>query len=182
MEQTGVKNQKLGAIFAILIASLALVYFVSLFLPFLTYTQTAPEVAGQEETISMMEYLWLPHHHADLINKILPEMSKAELGVRYNITASIAFPLAGFAGALVSAALIYFARKRAYTVLVPMAWSLACLVGYLVAPVFKLACIASSTLVIHMILLAIIFVLSVISFIRYSIPRIHQVRAERALL
>ena len=180
MEQTGAKNQKLGKILAFAIAALLVAYIVLMVLPLLTYTRLEPaDVAGTEEAVSLMQYLWFPYNYADLTGDVLPDAFKAELGIKYSITNTIYVPLFTFVIALISIPIIILGRKRAFSIIAPIIWSLIGLVGYLTSSFLNLTMINSTTRLIHIILFAIVLIISIVSFIFVSIPRMQYVAATK---
>lgn len=180
MEQLGAKNQKLGKILAFTIAAILVAYIALMILPILSYTRLEPaEVKGMEENVSLLQYLWTPYNFADLTSKVLPNLFTAEIGAKYAITNTIYVPLFVFVICLISIPTIIFGRKRAFSVIAPFVWSLIGLLGYIASPFFNLSIINSSTKLIHIILFAVVLVLSVISFILVSIPRMKYVAATK---
>lgn len=180
MEQIVEKNLKLGKILAIAMAALMLAYLVLTTLPIMTYTRLEPaEVKGMEENVSLMQYLWVPYNYADLTGDVLPDAFKAELSTKYAITNTIYIPLFVFIVGLFSMPIIYFGRKRAFSVLAPFVWSLLGLIGYFTSNLLNLSMINTTTRLIHIILFALVLIISIVSFVLVSIPRMKYVAATK---
>ncbi len=183
MEQTSAKNQKLGIILAIIIAVLLVAFVATMAMPFVSYTRTRPpELVGQEETVSLSEYLWLTYKYTDLTGEVLPPLFKAEFDTKFNVTTSIALPLMCFLGSLIAAAIMIVGSKRAFSVLAPFIISFLGLLGYFVAPLVNLSIVNPTMRTVHILILSLVLILSVVSFILYSIPRMKYVAATREKL
>ncbi len=180
MEQTGIKNPKLRIIFATILSVILVAYIVSMLMPLLTYTRLEPkEVAGTEETVSFMQYLWKPYNYADLTGDVLPDLYKAEVGEKYTITGSIGIPLFAFLASFISLAVVIVLRKQPWNVFFPFIFGLVSLIGYVASPFLNISIINSTTWLIHMILFALALIVSVVAFFMISLPQIRYDRANR---
>ncbi len=172
MKMEKMPNKKTSLIFAIAIAVVILAYIVTMNMPLFTYTRTNPaEVAGQEDSVSIVQYTWKPYQYKDLTSGVLADAYKAETGERYAITDTIAVPLFAFLMAFIALVVILALHSKFWSVFFPIIWSLGSLIGYLVSPLLNLSICNKATTLVHIILFAVTLVLSIISFIVYSIPK-----------
>ncbi len=177
-----IKNQKLNLVLVVVIAALVVAYIATMTLPFITYTRLEPaEVAGKEETISLMQYVWVPYNYADLTNKIIPEVHMDEFGVKYNITKTVPAPLFGFVGGLITIAVAFFLRKKFWSIFFPIVWSVVGAILYFTNTFFTLSIINPATFTVHMIIFAITLLVALENLILYSIPLLKYNRANREI-
>ncbi len=180
MEQTGVKNPKLRIIFAVILAVILVAYIAAMLMPLLQYTRLEPEeVAGTEETVSFMQYLWKPYNYADLTGDVLPDIYKAEVGTKYTITGSIGIPLFSFLASIISLAIVLALRKKPWNVFFPFIFGLVSLIGYFVSPFLTLSIINPTTRIVHIILFVAAIVVSAVAFFMVSLPKMRYDAANK---
>ncbi len=180
MEQTCAKKQKLSIIFTVIIAALLVAYIAVMMMPLITYTRLQPaEVAGTEESVSLMEYLWLPYNYADLTGDVLPDAFKAELGVKYTITGTIWIPLFSFLVGIISLAVVVFFRKKVWPAFFSLVWSFVTLIGYLTSSFLNLSLCNSTTRIIHLIVIGLTLVVSLANLFMITIPQMRYDAANK---
>jgi len=180
MEQTGAKKQKLSIIFTVIIAVLLIAYIAVMTMPLITYTRLQPaEVAGTEESVSLMEYLWLPYNYADLTGDVLPDAYKAELGAKYTITGTIGIPLFAFLAGIISLAVVVVFRKKVWTVFFPLVWSLVTLIGYLTSSFLNLSLCNSTTRIVHLVVIVLTLIISLANLFIISLPQMRYDAANK---
>jgi len=184
MEQTSVKNQNLRGVFAIVLIVLLVAYVVAMALPMITYTHTTGDLAGQDEKISLMTFLWKPYAHPDLTGtQVLNNYFSTELheNFRTPINQTIAGPLYAFLGAFISILAVALGRNKAFNVYFPFAWALISIILYLINPLLKLSIIDSSIVLIHYIIFGLTLVVSVVDFFVVFLPQIRHDKANKEI-
>ncbi len=178
-----IKNKKLALVFSIIIAVLIVAYIATMTMPLITYTRTEPAaVAGQEETISLMQYLWFPYNYQDLTREYMTDVYNADLGVKYDITDTIAAPLFAFIVAFIAIAFVLVFYKKFWSVLFPIIWSVGSLVLYALSSLFTVSAINPTTILTHKILFVATLVVSIVLLVLYSIPKLRYDIAHRERL
>ena len=171
------KNKKLFTIFAIALAVLMAAYIACTTLPIFEYTFVDKAGVEQSAKVTLSQYLWLPYNYAELTGDFLPDLFKSELGIKYNITSTIAIPLFAYVGALISIAVILIFKKMSFSIFFPIVWSVVSIIGYLVAPFMTL--IMPTTKLIHIIIFAVTLIVSLITFFKLYLPQIRYNFAHR---
>ncbi len=180
MEQISVKNNKLRLILAIGIAVLILAYIFAMTIPMFSYTRTEPkEVVGQEDSISLMQYLWFPYEYPDATGSLFVDEFRADYGTAYSITPTIYYPLISFLLAFVSIAIIFILQKKWWTVLFPLVWAIFSVIGALTSPVLNLSIVNSAAQLSLVILAAATLAVSVVYLFVIAIPQLRYAIATR---
>lgn len=143
------KNTKLTRICNIICAALMLALIVCQFMPFWT--------TSTNETISIQEYTWLPHH-----NKTLDTDFKAEFGKDYGINDVVLMPIVALAIGGIGIALSILYTKKCGIVICPLLVGALGTYDYLFNPAFKVG----SGAIVHLVLCICILLASIIPLIQ----------------
>ena len=129
------------------------------------------EYAANDETVSLMQYLWTPYKCSDLTRDVLPNVFvDAGIAKKYSTTSTIGFPLFSFIIGIVGAFIIGFFGKKNWSVLFPIVWSIGTLLGYFVFPI--LGFMNKTSYMVHIVISALVLVLSIVFFFLFALPSI----------
>ena len=180
MVQNCSKNNNLRLVFAIGIAVRVLAYVVAMTIPMISYTRTEPqEVAGQQDEVTLMQFLWFTYEYPDLTGDILPDTYKAEVGTKFAITNVMYFPFISFVFAFVALGMILAFHKAWWGILFPLSNAVFALGGFLISPLFTLSIVNPAARLIPIILSAVTMVLCLAYLVLISIPQLRHEIATR---